>query len=208
MDIKYYGANCVRLSDKNIVLVVDDNLENHGLKNITKQDNICIFTDPKNHKNRGKFIINSPGEYEISEVSVTGIPAKDQLDQKDGGSVVYKIVHNDLIIAVVGHINPDLNDDQLEQLGLVDLLILPVGGNGYTVDAHGASQLVKKMEPKIVIPTHYSDPAVKYEVPQADIDLFLKEMGAAEQSFQDSFKLKESELSDKTRLVLLNLSKS
>lgn len=204
MEVKFYGANCVRITDKKISITIDDNLEKLGLKTATKADDICIFTDPKIKKCHGRFIINGPGEYEISETSIIGIPAKDQLDQQEGRSTIYSIEQNSFIVAVIGHINPDLNEDQIEKLGVVDLLILPIGGNGYTVDAHGATQLIKKIEPKIVIPTHFADTAVKYEVIQSDIDSFLKEMGVSEVEYQDSFKLKENELGDKTKLVLLN----
>jgi hypothetical protein len=204
MDIKYYGANCVKITDKNIVLTIDDNLDKLGLKNVSKEDDICVFTDPNTLDYKGRFIINGPGEYEISGVSINGIPVKDQLNQQEGGSVVYRLESNNMIIAVLGHISPDLNDDQLELLGVIDLLLLPVGGNGFTIDPHGAAQLIKKIEPKIVIPTHFEDKAVKYEVPQAALSAFLKELGVDEAETKDSFRLKESELTDKTRIIVLN----
>lgn len=207
MDIKFYGANCVRISDKNISIILDDNLGILGLKSPTKKDDINIFTDPKIRQYEGRFIINGPGEYEISEVSIVGIPVKDQLEQKEAGATIYSIRQNNMNIGVIGHINPELSDEQLEKLGVVDLLVLPVGGNGYTLDAHGATQLIKKIEPKIVIPTHFADPAVKYEVPQSEISVFLKEMGIEEPEYQDNFKLKENELGDKTKLIILNRSK-
>ena len=57
---------------------------------------------------------------------------------------------------------------------MVDVLFVPVGGNGYTLDAIGALKIIKKIEPKIIIPTHYADKAIKYEVPQADLDEVMK----------------------------------
>jgi L-ascorbate metabolism protein UlaG (beta-lactamase superfamily) len=105
---------------------------------------------------------------------------------------------------VLGHIYPDLSDEQLEQFGLIDILVIPVGGNGYTLDATGATQLIKKMEPKIVIPTHYADSAIKYEVSQAELQVFLSEMGVSDPERMNSFKAKASELGDKTRVIVLN----
>ena len=83
------------------------------------------------------------------------------------------------------------------------MLIIPVGGNGYTLDATSAAQLIKKIEPKIVIPTHYADNSIKYEVPQAELKTFLSEMGVSDPEWMDSLKIKESELGDKTRVVVL-----
>ncbi len=50
---------------------------------------------------------------------------------------------------------------------MVDLLIVPVGGNGYTVDPVGAMKLIKAIEPKLVVPSHYADKALKYPVPSS-----------------------------------------
>ena len=82
-------------------------------------------------------------------------------------------------------------------------MILPVGGMGYTLDATGAASLVRKIEPKIVIPTHYAEKEVTYEVPQAELTAFLGEMAAQDAETLDVFKLKESELGDKARVIVL-----
>jgi len=189
MEIKYYGANCLRLADKKVSITINDEFKKHGLKGVTKSNDICIFTDTGNKECAGRFIINGPGEYEISGVSVKGIAAKSMINKDDTSVVIY--------------IYPELNDDQLESLGIVDVLFIPVGGNGYTVDAHGAVQLIKLIEPKIVIPTHYQESGVKYEVPQAELDVFLKELGVTEHTTQDSLKLKDIDLTGSARLVVL-----
>jgi len=76
----------------------------------------------------------------------------------------------------LGNIYEQLNDDKLEELGVVDILIIPVGGNGYTLDATGAVSLVRKISPKVVVPVHYADDALAYEVHQDNLDLFVKEL--------------------------------
>jgi L-ascorbate metabolism protein UlaG (beta-lactamase superfamily) len=205
MEITYFGANCLRLTNKKISVIIDDNLEKLGLKSPTNPEDIVVYTLEDKDFKEGKFLISGPGEYEIADVSIRGIPARANIDADGERATIYSIQIHNFSIGVIGHIYPDLSDEQLEVLGLVDVLLIPVGGNGYTVDAHGALQLVKKIEPKIVIPTHYSDSAVKYEVPQADIDVFLKEMGITDTvELQDTFVLKESELGDKTKLIVLN----
>ena len=206
MEVKYYGANCLRFIDRKIAVTVDDCLTKVGLKTVTKPEDICIFTDTSIKDCAGRFLVNGPGEYEISDISIRGISAKDMLGQNEMKASIYRIEYNNFSIGIIGNIYPELDDGQLESLGVVDVLCVPVGGNGYTVDAHGATQLIKKIEPKIVIPTHYASSGVNYEVPQASLENFLKEMGITDYESVDTFKLKESELGDKTRLVVLKIS--
>ena len=86
---------------------------------------------------------------------------------------------SNFIFALLGNIYEKLSEDQLEELGVIDILIIPVGGNGYTLDATGAALLTRKIDPKVVIPVHYADSAVKYEVAQDTLDTFVKELGAS-----------------------------
>ena len=207
MEIQYYGANCVRLSDKRASVLIDDNLEEVGLKSIIKPDEILVFTHGRTKSLKSNFIIQGPGEYEVLETSIIGIPARAHMDTEGNKATMYSIKIQNFDVGVLGHIYPDLSDEQLERLGVVDILILPVGGNGYTIDANAAAHLIKKIEPKIVIPTHYADPAIKYEVPQAELSLFMKEMGISEFESVDSLKIKETDLGDKTKVIVLNRTK-
>ena len=179
MEIQFRGANCLTLQTKKAKVVIDDNLADVGLKSEPKAD-IAIYTSRELFKNRESgdaFVIDGPGEYEISEISVKGIAVRAHMDDTNTKSAtVYRIAVGSTMICVLGHANSDLSDDQLEQIGMVDILIVPVGNSGYTLDAIGAEKVVKKIDPKIVIPTHYEDKAVKFEVPQAPLDEFLKHM--------------------------------
>jgi L-ascorbate metabolism protein UlaG (beta-lactamase superfamily) len=86
-------------------------------------------------------------------------------------------------------------------------LAIPVGGSGYTLDPVGALTVIKEIEPKLVIPTHYADKAVKYEVPQVDLDHALKELAMEPKETVAKLKLKSGELSDVMQLVVLETSK-
>ena len=97
-------------------------------------------------------------------------------------ATMYRLVFPDLTIAVLGHVAVPLTDEQLESLGMVDVLIIPVGGGGYTLDAHHAVEVVHKINPKVVIPTHFADSHAKYEVQQESLEPFTKELGAAHEA--------------------------
>lgn len=203
MEIKYYGANCVQINSKKVTVTIDDNLASLGLKSIASADDIALFTLDKNSQNPSRFLIEGPGEYEISEVSIMGIPAQAHLDESGKRATIYSVQMQGFSVGIIGHVHPNLSDEQLESLGIIDVLIIPVGGFGFTLDAAGAASLIRKIEPKIVIPTHYADSVINYKVPQADLGVFLNEFGVSEPERVDSLKLKESELGDKTRVVVI-----
>jgi len=159
MEVQYFGANCVRLTTKKAVIVVDDNLADLGQKSVAKSGDIALFTGPHGTPAAEvKLMFDQPGEYEASDISIQGIPARSHLDEPGmHTATMFKIAGEDVRVGVLGHIYPDLNDDQLEALGMVDVLLVPVGGSGFTLDSIGALKLIKKIEPKIVIPTHYAE---------------------------------------------------
>jgi L-ascorbate metabolism protein UlaG (beta-lactamase superfamily) len=204
MELQYFGANCVRLTTRKAQIVVDDNLAQLGLKTVTKPDDISLLTSKDIPAQKSRFVADMPGEYEISGVIVRGVAARGLKDETGRFSrVIYAIKAEDLKVAVFGHIFPELSDDQLEQIGLVDIAIVPVGGNNYTLDGVGALKVIKKIEPKIVIPTHYADKGIKYGVTQEDLETASKGLGMEISERIGRYKPKISELTDTTRLIVL-----
>jgi len=206
MDMQFYGANCILLSNKQTRLVVDDNIAALGGKSITKDGDICLFTS--NHAPvtaKPKLIVDMPGEYEASNVSVYGLQVRAHMDEEGKQSaVMYKITWGDTRVLVTGHVFPKLTDDELEAIGIVDVMFVPVGGNGYTLDATGALQLIKAVEPKIVIPTHFADKNLNYEVPQSELEDALKTMSMEPKETVAKFQFKAAEATDTTQLVVLD----
>lgn len=203
MEVQFFGANCVRISSKKASIVVDDNMEKLGLKPVIKSEDIAFYTTLDHAGSNARFVIDGPGEYEISEISIIGIPAQSHIDATGNNSTMYSVRMDGFSVGILGHIDANLSDQQLENLGLIDILFIPVGGNGYTLDAIAAAKLVKKIEPKVVIPTHFADAAIAFEVPQNEIKLFLDVMGVSGIEEKDKIKFKISELGDKTDTVVL-----
>lgn len=193
MDIQFYGANCVRISSKQATIVVDDTMKSLGRKPITKKDDVALFTSRDADTaaiGTQKITINCPGEYEISAVSILGIPAQAHVDEAGKRATIFRLVVQGVRILVLGNIYPEITEAQLEQTGTIDILIIPVGGNGYTIDPIGAAKLVKKIDPKIIIPTHYDIPGIAYEVPQQPLSEALKALAMEPAETTAKFKLK------------------
>jgi len=192
VDLQFHGANCISLSVKGRKIILDDNLVDLGSKSITKTEDIALFTNGK-VDTPSELIFDGPGEYEVSDVSVTGISARAHIDEEGKtNATMFKLIAGDQNILVTGHIYPDLSEAQLESIGVIDILIVPVGGNGYTVDPVGAVKLIRAIEPKIV--------------PQQDLSNALKEMAMEPKDTISKLRLKPTELSDVTQLIILEKS--
>ena len=206
MDLQFYGANCVAITLKGARVVIDDNLAALGGKSITKSDDVSLFTSAHG-LSVGRLTFDGPGEYEIADISVIGIPAQAHLDEaKTHTATMFKLVIGDLTMLVTGHIYPELSEAQLEAIGIIDILVMPVGGNGYTLDPVGGLKLIKSIEPKLVVPTHYADKAFNFPVPQQDLSNALKELGMEPKETVSKLKIKTGDLTDVTQLVILEKS--
>ncbi len=208
MELQFYGANCFRIGNKKTSVIYDDNLEALGAKSVTKKEDVAAysqrsFVDQKAAQ-EASFLIDGPGEYEIGDISIIGVSARSHMDEENAHktATIYKLVIEDMVVVFLGHIYPELSDDQLEALGMVDVLVTPVGGNGYSLDSVGALQVIRKIEPKIVIPSHYDMKEVNYPVPQAPLDEFVKAI-ALEPEKTSKLKLKKSDISDQLKLIVL-----
>ena len=181
-DIEYKGGNTVVLTTKKATLVVDPRQSVLGLKDLIVKGAVQIATEERFMvlSDGYQLVLEGPGEYEVSDFSIRGVSAARHIDTEESlpASTMYRIEVGGVAIAVIGNIAAKLSDDQLESIGVVDIAIIPVGGGSYTLDATSAASLVRQIEPKAVIPVHYADTAVKYEVPQDTLETFIKELGA------------------------------
>lgn len=193
-DITYKGGNGVVITTKKSTLAIDPKLSVVGLKDHAIKDAIELATEPRLALNSpdAQLCIEGPGDYEVGDFSIHGVSAVRHIDtDKDERlATIYRLETGDVRIALLGNIAPKLSEDQLEALGVVDIVILPVGGGGLTPDATSAASLVRQIDPKAVIPTHYADSALTYEMPQETFDVFAKELGAPVEDAGNKYKVK------------------
>lgn len=193
-DIEYKGGNTVVIATKKLTVVFDPKQSLIGLKDYVAKDALQIATEPRfvHDDTAYRLIVDGPGEYEIADVSMRGIVAMRHIDDLAvaPGATIYQLEIGGIRIAVLGNISDKLSEDQLEALGVIDVVILPVGGGGYTLDATSAASAVRQIEPKVVIPVHYADEGLRYEVPQDTIDTFTGELSAPVEQVASKYKLK------------------
>jgi L-ascorbate metabolism protein UlaG (beta-lactamase superfamily) len=180
-EIEYKGGNTLTITTKKATIVVDPKLSVVGLKDLLIKDAVEIATEARFAINGtdAKLLIEGPGEYGVGDFDIKGIPAQRHLDTEiTKVGTIYRIEIGEVRIALIGNVYEKLTDDELEEIGVIDIVILPVGGNGYTLDATGAVGIIRKIDPRLVIPVHYDDKALRYEVSQDTLDIFVKELGA------------------------------
>jgi len=190
-DIEYKGGNTVVIATKKSKLISDPKLSLVGLKDVEPKGMVSLATESRFEvpSADATLHIEGPGEYEVGDFSIRGISAQRHLDADGLGSTMYRIEIGEVRIALLGNIGPKLSEEQLEGLGVVDIVIIPVGGGGYTLDATAAATLVRQIDAKVIIPVHYADKALSYEVPQDDFEVFHKELGGEVESV-DKLKVK------------------
>lgn len=183
-DIEYKGGNAVVIATKKTKVMIDPRLSVVGLKDPSVTDAVVLATDPELaiRSDDSALTVDGPGEYEISDISVRAIAA-DRYGAAQGSKdlTIYRIEVGDVRIVILGNIRAELSEGQLEALGVVDIVILPVGG-GDTLNAVEATQLVRAVDAKVVVPVHYADKGLKYDAPQDELEVFSKEYnGSIEQ---------------------------
>lgn len=211
MDIYFYGQAMFKLKGKNAAVFVDPyKSEFTGLK-LPKDLSADLAISTHNHDDHNNLEvitdaalrITGPGEYEVKGVSVIGVSTfhdKENGTQR-GRNTVYNISIDGLNIVHLGDLGHKLSEEQIEEIGSTDILLVPVG-SVYTIDAKAASDVVSQLEPKIVIPMHYGLPGLKFEL--EPVENFLKEMGFDAVEGQPKLSITKDKLPDELQVVVLN----
>lgn len=205
MHIQYLGLSCFKFITKDATVVTDPYGKESGLTPprgnadiIVLAENTSDLYSSTSSFSGTPFLIDSPGEYDKSGVTVTGIPLK----QETGYVTIFLIESEDLKILNLAHIKDfNIKESELEDLGEIDILILPVGGHT-VLGASDAVKVVNQIEPNIVTPSHYAATGIKLELDP--IDRFIKEMGNKHEELEKLIiKKKDITNSEETRLVVL-----
>jgi L-ascorbate metabolism protein UlaG (beta-lactamase superfamily) len=187
MHIQYLGHSCFKLIGKDdkgnaVSLVTDPFGPEYGLRlPSVEADIVTVSHQHKDHNNvagiKGKpYVIDTPGEYEVRDVFIQGIDSfhDDKSGTERGANIIYRISMEDMVITHLGDLGHTLDAKQIERLEGTDILFIPVGGR-YTLNAAKAVEVINQIEPRMVIPMHYSVSGLKVEL--EGLDKFIKEIG-------------------------------
>src|SRR3989344_3968678 len=195
MTINWFGHSCFRIETKEASILIDRfSEEKTGLRPPKIKDDIVLVThehlDHNNIEglNPEAFLINTPGEYEKKGVAVRGISSyHDKTQGKERGlNTIFVIKAEEMKICHLGDLGQEkLEDKQVEEIGDIDILLVPVGGN-YTINYKEAIEVISQIEPKIIIPMHYKIKDLKADIEGPE--KFVKELGLTPEKL-DKYKI-------------------
>lgn len=218
MEIVWYGQSCIKLKGKNATVLIDPyNPEMTGLKlpKDLSSDMVLVshnhpdhnFIDPLTSTNGQKPMeFSEPGEYEIAGVVVTGVASfhDDSNGSERGVNTIFQLMFDRLNIVHLGDIGQSqLTEEQIAQIGDVDIVFIPVGAI-YTIGAKAAANIISQLEPKIIIPIHYKIEGLKFEL--EGVEGFLKEMGAEGAVPIPKLSISKEKLPEEPQVVVLSKS--
>ncbi len=211
MTINWYGEGCFKIVENGVTITTDP-IENYtGLSAPRFKTDIVLKTllnpispeDEKpvgTHDDDGAVVIAGPGEYEVKGIQITGWPLKGGSDKEMLRSV-FKIKTDDLSVGLLGHL-AEFNDPEiLEELGDIDILIVPGGGAPY-ITQEAAAKLIRQIDPRLVIPSFFKVAGLKRK--SDDAADFLKQLGLKSEPVE-KVSIKKKELGEKMQVALLTL---
>ncbi len=211
MEISWLGHSCFQLRGKNVTLITDpfSPQPGHSLGKVSAS----IVTVSHNHPGHNYVmgiggnprVVRGPGEYEISDVLITGVASyhDSKRGQERGRNTIYVIHMDDLVICHLGDLGHTLQEEQLEEVADADILLIPIGGQN-TINAAQAAEVISQVEPHIAIPMHYH-PSASEGVRDAlsPLDKFCREMGVEMMNTQSKLIVTRSTLPAETQVVIL-----
>jgi len=209
MEISWLGHSCFRIKGSHATVITDPYSPEIGYSLGKPTADIVTVS----HQHPGHSYIQGiggdpkqvagPGEYEISGVLIIGITTYHDKEggKKKGKNTGYLIQIDEVAVCHLGDLGHVLTNEQVEEMENVDVLLLPAGGIS-TIDAPLAAEVVRQLEPKVVVPMHYKTEALKRELER--VDRFLKEMGVKEIESQPKLSFSKANLPISTQVFLLD----
>ena len=145
--------------------------------------------DVTSRGDKASFLINGPGEYEISGVFIKGFLSKSNYGGGEHLNTIYTVSLEGMNLCFLGALSQkELTAEAKEMIDGVDILFVPIGGDG-VLDAAVAHKLAVQFEPKLMIPSHFGDIGDKNA-----LKVFLKEAGEENLKPVDKLTIKRKDL--------------
>ena len=209
MEISWLGHSCFRIKGAHATVITDPYSPDLGYT--LGKPTARIVTVSHQHPGHSYVqgvggepkLVTGPGEYEIGDVLIIGLPTFHDGEKggKRGKNTIYLMEVDEVAVCHLGDLGHLLTTEQVEEMGNVDVLLLPVGGVS-TIDAPMAAELVRQLEPKVVLPMHYKTEALNREL--EPVARFLKEMGVKEFSSRPKLSVTKGNLPLSTQVFLLD----
>jgi len=218
MELTWYGRTCVRLKGRDAVVVADPYQAVVGPTGRGITGDIVTFSHPDDTplpKARGRttrdgathlpssleeaFVLDGPGEYEVKHILVNGVRTfrDDKRGAERGRNVAFVVEVDGVHVVHLGDIAHTLTEEKLGEIGSVDVVCVPIGGQ---LSPTKAAELVAQLDPRIVVPMPVCETD---EICEPILARFLHEMGTTAGEPQARLAITSSGLPEETTTVLL-----
>ncbi len=209
MEIIWLGHSCFKIRGSQATIITDPYSPDFGYS--LGKPSARIVTVSHQHPGHSYVegvggalrLVTGPGEYEIGGVLIIGMSTfhDGENGSQRGKNTVYLMEVDEISVCHLGDLGHMLTAEQMEELGSVDILLIPVGGVS-TINALVAAEIVRQLEPKVVIPMHYKTKVLSLEL--EPVDRFLKEIGVEQVTSQAKLSFNRSSLPVSTQVFLLD----
>src|SRR5258708_1172811 len=209
MEISVLGYSCFKSKGKSVTLITDpfspQAADTSGLGKFSASI-VTISHDHQGHNyamgvGGNPRVVRGPGEYEISDVLITGVASyhDNERGKSLGRNTIYVIHMDDMVICHLGDLGHTLQEEQLEEVADADVLLIPLSGQ-HTINAAQAAEVISQVEPRIVVPMHYALPEGDAPNP---LDKFCREMGIEASHSQPKLNIARTTLPAETQVIIL-----
>jgi L-ascorbate metabolism protein UlaG (beta-lactamase superfamily) len=206
LEITWYGLSCFRISERaRITVITDPFSDSIGIPTPKlKGEMVTISHDVRGHNfveavKTDPHVLVGPGEYEIGGVFATGIAMHNV--ESGQRNVAYLFDFDGVTVLHLGDLSHVPQQSEVEALGEVNVLLVPVGG-GNSLRAEQAAEVVTLIEPYFVVPMHYEQPGLKIQLDS--VDKFLKAMGVSNPQELDTLKITAADTPEQPQVVVLH----
>jgi L-ascorbate metabolism protein UlaG (beta-lactamase superfamily) len=207
MEITWYGRACFRLKGREATVITDPCPPSTGF--VAGKHDVDLLTISHAHPDHAYtrsitagLTLTRPGEYEYRDLLVIGVRAfhDGERGQQRGENMIFAVEIDGVHICHLGDLGHLLSEEQLAELGPIDVLLVPVGGET-TITPAEAAEVVAQVSPKIAIPMHFAADGASADL--LGPERFLHELAVSEPIRQPKAVVHASSLPDETQVVLL-----
>ena len=207
MEITWYGRACFRLKGREATVITDPCPPSTGF--VAGKHDVDLLTISHDHADhsytrsiKAGLTITRPGEYEYRNLLVTAMRSfhDGERGASRGENLIVAVEIDGVHICHLGDLGHLLTEEELAELGPIDVLLVPAGGN-FTITPAEAAEVVAQISPKIVIPMHFATDGGSKDL--LGPELFLHELAVTEPIRQPKAVIQASALPDETQVVLL-----
>lgn len=206
-DVKWLGNTCFRIKSREATVLMDPIARGGGVSMPKQKADIVTLSmhssaNALTHVEGDYTLIDGPGEYEVQDVFLSGIRTRRNgaATQKEFNTV-YLVEMDEMIFCHLGNLSKSLTEAQVEAMGDVDVLFVPIGGEE-SLSPAGAAEVIGQIEPRLVIPMRYR---IGDEAGKRALGEFAAALGLAEVPREDRLTIRKNTLPETMGVTVLDV---